>query len=67
VARDPAAAPARNAGLQALDALLPIVDLGYDNVYRYSGPTQYVSVVLILAGWTLTTAVIAGMSRLLSR
>jgi len=67
VPRDPATAPVRDPTLQALDLLLPIVDLGQDNAWRYSGPALYVSAGLVLADWTLTTAAIAGMSRLLSR
>jgi hypothetical protein len=60
------AAPNGNAVFQALDLLLPVVDLGQDGAWRYTGIASYVSTFLILSGWTLTTAVIAGLSRLLN-
>jgi len=59
-------APTPNAALQALDALLPIVNLGHDNAWNPSGATEYVSALLVLAGWVLTTAVVAGLTRTLN-
>jgi hypothetical protein len=65
--RNPAEAPTPNPALQALDLLLPIVNLGHDNAWNPAGATEYVAALLILAGWVLTTAVVAGLTRTLSR
>lgn len=65
--RNPAEAPTPNPALQALDLLLPIVNLGHDNAWNPSGATEYVAALLILAGWVLTTAVVAGLTRTLNR
>ncbi|GIG91828.1 oxidoreductase [Plantactinospora endophytica] len=66
-ARNPAEAPERNAALQALDLLLPIVNLGHDNAWKPVGGTEYVAALLVLAGWVLSTAVVAGLTRTLNR
>ncbi|MEN3612757.1 hypothetical protein AAH979_24790 [Plantactinospora sp. ZYX-F-223] len=67
VPRNPAEAPERNATLQALDLLLPIVNLGHDNAWKPAGGTEYVAALLVLAGWVLSTAVVAGLTRTLNR
>jgi hypothetical protein len=67
VPRNPAEAPAGNAALQALDLLLPIVNLGHDNAWKPSGLTEYVAALLVVVGWVLTTAVVAGLTRTLNR
>jgi hypothetical protein len=51
----------------ALDVLLPIVDLGQQKAWLAQGPAQAVSWVLIIAGWILATAVIAGLTNALKR
>jgi hypothetical protein len=66
-ARDPAAAPEPNPALQALDLLLPIIDLGHDGAWNPVGWSQYVAALLVLAGWVLTTAVVAGIARVFNR
>ncbi|MFI6162711.1 hypothetical protein ACIA59_22530 [Micromonospora haikouensis] len=60
-------APERNPALQSLDLLLPIINLGHDGAWLPVGASQYVSALLVLVGWTLTTAVVAGLTRLLNR
>jgi hypothetical protein len=65
--REASDAASRNAVLQSLDLLLPIVDLGYDGAWQAVGASQYVAAALVLMGWVLTTAVVAGLSRTLSR
>jgi hypothetical protein len=65
--RNPATASAGNPGLYTLDLMLPIINLGYEDAWRADGATQYLAALLILAGWVLTTGVIAGMTRLLNR
>jgi hypothetical protein len=66
-ARNPLEAPEHNAALQALDLLLPIIDLGHDGVWRQTGMAQYVAALLVIAGWVLTTAVVAGLARVFNR
>jgi hypothetical protein len=65
--RDPVTASASNTGLYTLDLILPVINFGYEDAWRPAGATQYVAALLILAGWVLTTAVIAGLTRLLNR
>lgn len=50
-----------------LDLLLPIVSLGQDNAWNPRGAGQAIAYVLIIAGWLLITAVLAGITRVLSR
>jgi hypothetical protein len=50
-----------------MDLLLPIIDLGQDNMWRMVGPSQWIADVLIAAGWILATTVAAGATRLLKR
>ena len=65
--RSPAEGSASNPGLFALDLLLPVINLGQEDAWRPAGAMQYVAAMLILAGWLLTTAFIAGLTRLLNR
>ena len=65
--RDPATASASNPGLYTLDLIVPIINFGYEDAWRPARATQYVAALLILAGWALTTAVIAGLTRILDR
>jgi hypothetical protein len=59
--------PVWNAPLLSMDLLLPIIDLGQDNMWQMVGPSQWVADVLIAAGWVLATTVAAGATRLLKR
>ncbi|WP_439900790.1 oxidoreductase [Streptomyces somaliensis] len=59
--------PHWDAGLYALDLLLPVINLGQEGYWRLSGAWQWLSTVLVLVGWILATAVAAGASRLLGR
>jgi hypothetical protein len=66
--RNPADALQRNPALQALDLLLPIVNLGYDDAWKPTGTTTtYVAALLVLVGWVLTAAVAAGLTRVFNR
>jgi hypothetical protein len=56
-----------NPFVYALDVLLPIVDLGQEKVWVVKGAAQYCSWALIVAGWILTTAVVAGLTNALKR
>jgi len=50
-----------------LDLLLPVVNLGQEAAWRAGGVGQWLSWTLILLGWGLTTAVVAGLTRLFNR
>lgn len=50
-----------------LDVLLPIVDLGQEKAWRPLGAAQYRAWALTGLGWVLTTAVVAGLTRVLRR
>ncbi|MCA1603454.1 MAG: hypothetical protein LC776_18035 [Acidobacteria bacterium] len=51
----------------ALDHLLPIVDLGQKKNFVAQPPVQWLPWLLVLVGWGLTTAVVAGIARVLNR
>ncbi|MFC0115684.1 hypothetical protein [Kibdelosporangium aridum] len=59
--------PVWSPALLSLDLLLPIIDLGQDKMWRMDGPSEWVSGILIAAGWVLATTVAAGATRLLKR
>lgn len=51
-----------------LDLLIPIGGLGQRNSWYWeSTPAQWLAYALIAAGWLLTTAVVAGVTRQLNR
>lgn len=53
--------------LLALDLILPIVDLGQEKNWIVSPPINWLPSTLVLVGWVLTTAVVAGLARVLNR
>lgn len=59
--------PVWNPPLLALDLLLPIINLGQDDVWRMVGPSQWIADFLIASGWILATTVAASATRLLKR
>ncbi len=60
-------APHFNAVIYTLDLLLPVVDLGQKHAYDPAGAEQWLSYLLVAAGWVLVTTVAAGAARVLSR
>lgn len=51
-----------------LDLLIPIGGLGQRNSWYWeTGPVQWLAYTLIAAGWLLTTAAVAGVTRVLNR
>jgi hypothetical protein len=50
-----------------LDLLVPVISLGQENAWDPLGGGQAIAYALIFAGWILTTAVAAGISRVLTR
>ncbi|MDH6221812.1 oxidoreductase [Streptomyces pseudovenezuelae] len=61
--------PPFNALVYTLDLLIPIGGLGQRTAWYWTGGTiaQWLSYVLIAAGWLLTTAVVAGVTRSLNK
>lgn len=53
--------------IYAADLVLPIIDFGQEKAYVAGHDTQWVAWVLVAAGWILTTAVVAGIARVLNR
>lgn len=59
--------PDFNPVIYALDLLLPIVDFGQEKAFTPTGPYQWLSYLLIAAGWILATTIAAGVTRNLNR
>jgi hypothetical protein len=59
-------APGFNSLLYTVDVLLPFIDLGYGK-WVAVGAAQMVTVVLVVLGWVLATAVIAAFAGVLHR
>jgi hypothetical protein len=63
----PGQTPHFNPVIYTLDLLLPVVDLGQKHAFNPAGAEQWLSYVLIAAGWLLATTVAAGAARVLTR
>jgi len=50
-----------------LDLLLPVVNLGQESAWNPLGVGQAIAYGLIVVGWILATAVVAGITRVLIR
>jgi hypothetical protein len=57
--------PAFNPLAYTADVILPIVDLGQKSAWQPQGSALYWSWALTVAGWVLTTAVVAGLTGIL--
>ncbi|MFE9445795.1 oxidoreductase [Streptomyces sp. NPDC006602] len=65
---DPGQVPPFNAFVYTLDLLIPIGGLGQrTSWYWQAGATAWLAYALMAAGWILTTAVLAGITRTLNR
>jgi hypothetical protein len=53
--------------LFTIDQLVPIVDFGHKNRWRFEGASQWITAGLVAAGWILATTVAAGITRMLRR
>ncbi|GGT43514.1 hypothetical protein GCM10010207_49770 [Streptomyces atratus] len=60
-------APPFSAFFYTLDLLLPIIDFGQEKAFNPQGWYQYLSYLLIAAGWLLATTIAAGITRSVSR
>jgi hypothetical protein len=50
-----------------LDLLLPVISFGQEAAFAPEGWHQALSYVLVVTGWILATAVVAGVSRTFNR
>ena len=64
---DPAKGPAFNPLVYPLDLVLPVVDFGQAKAFTPQGWYQWLSYLLIAAGWLLATTVVAGITRTVNR
>jgi hypothetical protein len=53
--------------LYALDLLLPVLSIGQRNAVHFAGPAQLVAVLITVCSWILGIAVLAGLTRALTR
>lgn len=53
--------------LYSLDLLIPVASLGHRGAWDPAGASKAVAVLLVVSGWVLATAVIAGARRVLGR
>ncbi|GGZ02328.1 membrane-associated oxidoreductase [Streptomyces poonensis] len=60
-------APDFNPVFYTLDLLLPVIDFGQERAYAPDGWHQGLAYGLVVAGWILATAIIAGVTRTVSR
>jgi hypothetical protein len=60
-------APHFNPVIYTLDLLLPVVDLGQKHAFNPAGAEQWLSYLLVAAGWVLVSTVAAGAARVLTR
>jgi hypothetical protein len=67
VAKPGEAHPGFHGAVYALDTLLPVVDLRQQTVWIPRGGVQWWTWFSIVAGWVLTTAVVAALTGLLKR
>lgn len=63
----PSGAPHFNPVIYTLDLLLPVVNLGQKYAFNPAGAEQWLSYVLIAAGWVLATTIVASVARILTR
>jgi hypothetical protein len=64
---DASAAPHFNAVIYTLDLLMPVVNLGQKYEFNPSGAEQWLSYILIAAGWVLATTIATSVARILTR
>jgi hypothetical protein len=63
----PSQGPGFNAFAYTLDLLLPIINLGQESAWNPHGTSQAIAYILIISGWVLATALLAGITRILNR
>ncbi|MFE9098904.1 oxidoreductase [Streptomyces sp. NPDC007264] len=63
----PGEGPPFQALIYTLDLLIPIGDLGQRGVWYFTGSLKWLAYALTAAGWILTSAVVAGVTRSLNK
>ncbi len=63
----PGQTPPFHAFVYTLDLLIPVGGLGQRSAWYWTGTTAWLAYAFIAAGWLLTTAVLAGVSRTLNK
>jgi hypothetical protein len=63
----PDEAPEFNPVFYTLDLLLPVISIGQETAFAPTGWHQALAYALVLTGWILATAVLAGVTRTVSR
>ena len=56
-----------NATIYALDLLLPIINLGQQDSWQPTGPALGMYWALIILGWVLTSALVAGLTGIVKK
>ncbi|HVB42852.1 MAG TPA: hypothetical protein VNF47_09135 [Streptosporangiaceae bacterium] len=59
--------PHFNPVVYTLDLLLPLVDLGQKHAFNPAGAEQWLSYLLMAAGWIFVTTIAAAAARVLQR
>ena len=67
MAPGPGPAPHFNGVIYTVDLMLPVVNLGQKYAFNPGGAEQWMSYLLMAAGWILATTVAAGAARILRR
>jgi hypothetical protein len=66
-ALDPTQHPHYQPVLYAADLLIPLANLGQSDLWAPAGAAQWVAAALVALGWILATAVVAWITRALTR
>jgi hypothetical protein len=64
---DPAHHPHFQPILYAASLIIPVVNLGQNGSWNTAGGSQWIAAILIAMGWILATAVVAAITRVLTR
>ena len=64
---DPTQHPHYQPVLYTADQLIPVVNLSQANVWAPDGISQWITFALVVLGWILATAIVAGVTRVLAR
>jgi len=64
---NPSGAPHFNPVIYTVDLLLPVVDLGQKHAFNPASAEQWLSYMLVAAGWVLATTIATSVARILTR
>jgi hypothetical protein len=60
-------APPFNSIVYAADLLLPVIGFGQGDAFTPVGATRFLAWTLMVLGWALTAALVAGLTRIVDR